>query len=133
MEYLRQLAYEIVNTTQKEESNDNLDFLVDTILPYCVEHNEDNEAVDLLMEMDQLHKIVDQTTDRNFTKISKYIQACAPYCGDQEEQEGAYKIIFKIYMKFEKYPESLHIAQKLNQQELVDECMGACKDLTVKK
>jgi len=61
-EYLRSLAGEISaeynERLKSEQSTEELNFLVDIIAPFCIAHKEEPEAIDLLMEVEQLDKII---------------------------------------------------------------------------
>ena len=61
-EYLRSLSGEVsaayLDLETKFQSTSHLDFLVDIIAPYQMLHNEETETVDLLIEVDQLSKVV---------------------------------------------------------------------------
>jgi len=39
-----------------------------------------------------------------------------------------YRTAFNIYKQFKKFPNALRIAQKMNNMDLIDECMDECKD-----
>ena len=55
-EYLRclagQIAKEYEKRVEKEENKDDLLRLVDQIIPEFIDHNEEGEAVDLMMEVE---------------------------------------------------------------------------------
>lgn len=45
-----------------------------------------------------------------------------------------YRTAFNIYKQFKKFPNALRIAQKMNNMDLIDECMDECKDsITLKQ
>ena len=80
-EYLRSLSGEIGQEYNKrvesQESFDDLMGLVDTIIPYFMKHNEEPEAVDLLMEVEQLERLVTFATDTNYERVCLYLLNCA--------------------------------------------------------
>lgn len=98
-----------------------------------MQHKEEIEAIDLLMEVEQLHKIIDLCSDENYERMCLYIRSCAPYAADQEEMTTIYTTTYKVYYKLRKYPEALLIAQKLNDDNMVREVMDACTDPVTKK
>jgi 26S proteasome regulatory subunit N1 len=136
-EYLRSLSGEISaeynDRLKNEKSTEDLNFLVDIITPFCVQHKEETEAIDLLMEVEQLHKIIDLCNDENYERMCLYIRGCAPYAGDQEEMTNIFLTCYKVYTKLAKYPEALLIAQKMDDDSMVKEVMEACQDPVVKK
>lgn len=135
--YLRSLSGEIASEynerLKKEQPTDELNFLVDIIVPHCIKHKEENEAVDLLMEVEQLNKIIDLCNDDNYARICLYLRSCAPYAADQDEMTTIFKVTYQIYFKLEKYPEALLIAQKMNEDDMIKEVMQSCKDRVVMK
>jgi len=107
-EYLRSLAGEIGKEYNKrvEESGriDDLMSLVDIIIPYFMKNHEEPEAVDLLMEVESLERLLNFTNDSNFERVCNYLLSCASYAADAEEMMNAFNTTFKIYMKHGKYP-----------------------------
>ena len=64
--------------------------LIDIIIPYFMSHNEEPEAVDLLMEVEQLPKLVAVSTKNNFERVCLYLLHCAYYAADPEEMKNAF-------------------------------------------
>ena len=51
--------------------------LVNMIIPYFMKHHEEPEAVDLLMEVESLDKLLDFTNDHNYERVCLYLLSCA--------------------------------------------------------
>ena len=51
--------------------------LVDVIAPQFMKHNEEPEAVDLLMEVESLDKLTTFTTISNYERVCLYLLSCA--------------------------------------------------------
>jgi len=94
-EYLRALSGEIGQEYNKrvEESKefDDLMYLVDIVIPYFMKHHEEPEAVDLLMEVEQLDKLVQYTSENNYERVCLYLLSCAQYAADPEEMMKAFR------------------------------------------
>jgi 26S proteasome regulatory subunit N1 len=73
--------------------------LVDIVTPYFMQHNEEPEAVDLLMEVETLDKLTQFTTINNYERVCLYLLSCAQYAADPEEMAKAYTNVYKIYMQ----------------------------------
>lgn len=131
-EYLRSLAGEIGQMYNKriEASEDvsDLMFLVDIIIPYFMKNHEEPEAVDLLMEVESLPRILNFTSDNNFERVCNYLTSCAYYAADPEEMMNAFNTAFNIYKKHGKYPQALRVAQKINSMDLIKDAMESCTD-----
>ena len=131
-EYLRSLAGQIGKEyearLEKGESVDEINQLVDQIIPEFIDHNEEPEAVDLLLEVERLESLNKFTTENNFERVCVYLQTCASYAVDTEEMRGSFQTAFDIYRKFKRYPEAMRIAQKMNSMDLMKLLMEECKD-----
>lgn len=88
-EYLRSLSGEIGSEFNKRIedglSNDDLFQLVDIVIPYFMKHNEEPEAVDLLMEVENLEKLLNFTNPTNFERVCNYLLSCSYYAADPQE------------------------------------------------
>jgi 26S proteasome regulatory subunit N1 len=69
------------------------------IVPYLVSHNSEAEAVDLLMEVDRLDKLITLTKENNYIKVCQYLQACSYYAADADEMINTLKTCYAIYKK----------------------------------
>jgi len=88
-EYLRSLAGQIGKEyearLEKGESVDEINQLVDQIIPEFIDHNEEPEAVDLLLEVERLESLNKFTTENNFERVCAYLQTCSSYSADTDE------------------------------------------------
>jgi 26S proteasome regulatory subunit N1 len=100
-EYLRTLAGHIGITYDKRvakgERTDDLAKLVNIIIPHFINHNEEPEAVDLMMETESLSKLNSFCNERNYERVCRYLCACSQYAADTEEMSQSYKTAFDIY------------------------------------
>jgi 26S proteasome regulatory subunit N1 len=136
-EYLRSLAGEIGQEYNKRveagDSVDDLIFLVDIIIPHFMKNHEEPEAVDLLMEVEGLERIINFTNDSNYERVCNYLLSCASYAADPEEMTTAFKTAFLTFLKQKKYPQALRVAQKINSMELINQVMSTCTDKVTQK
>ena len=88
-EYLRGLAGQIGAQynirVEKDEPFADLLGLVDIIVPQFINHNEEPEAVDLMMETETLSKLANFTTKHNYDRVCRYLCSCSQYAADTEE------------------------------------------------
>jgi 26S proteasome regulatory subunit N1 len=79
-EYLRSLSGEIGheynNRVEKQQDTRDLMELVEVIIPYFMKNHEEPEAVDLLMEVEALDKLVKFTSDSNYERVCLYLLSC---------------------------------------------------------
>lgn len=131
-EYLRCLAGQIGDEyetcIEKGLPTDQIHQLVDQIIPEFINHNEEPEAVDLLLEVERLQDLAKFTSANNFDRVCIYLLSCAPYAADTDEMSQTYRTVVEIYRKHKKFPEALRVAQKVNDVSLMAEIMAECKD-----
>ena len=100
-EYLRTLSGHIGvhynKLVEQGEDVDELYKLVDIIVPQFIDHNEEPEAVDLMMETESLDKLHKFCNARNFDRVCRYLCACSQYAADTEEMTESYTTAYKIY------------------------------------
>ena len=91
------------------------------------------EAIDLLLEVEQLPKLVPFCSPQNYEKVALYLRSTAQYAALPEEQEATLITCFEVYASQKRYPEALLLAQKVNQNALIDRVMAECSDLTTRR
>jgi 26S proteasome regulatory subunit N1 len=127
-EYLRCLAGQIGNQyddrIKKGESVDDIIGLVDQIVPEFINHNEEGEAVDLMMEVERLNKLADFCNKNNYERVCNYLLACSDYAADSDELTQTLNTVYGVYRKFDKFPDALRVAQKMNNMGLINELMS---------
>ena len=100
-EFLRTLSGQIGKQYQKrvEDSKptDDLLGLVDIIIPQFINHNEEPEAVDLMMETESLSKLNKFCNSRNYDRVCRYLCSCSQYATDTEEMLQSYTTAYEIY------------------------------------
>lgn len=131
-EYLRSLSGQIGKKYDKcvetGESTSDIMGLVDIIVPQFINHNEEPEAVDLMMETEALDKLPSFCSMKNYDRVCRYLCSCSQYAADTEEMIHSYTTAYKIYKQHNQFPDALRVAQKMNDMELISECMSDCKD-----
>lgn len=136
-EYLRTLAGQIGieydKRVEKGTSVEDIYTIVDIIIPHFIDHNEEPEAVDLMMETERLDKLINFTNERNYDRVCLYLLSCSQYAADTEEMSNSYRTAFNIYKSQKQFCDALRVAQKMNNIDLIKEIMEACQDPITKK
>lgn len=135
-EYLRSLAGDVAKESQKrfreadgaEVDFKDLMFLVQTIVPYNMNHNAESEAVDFLMELDMIKVLIQYANEHNYERVASYLLACASYSADYEESQKSYNTVYTIYKDQKKYCEATRVALKMNDTSKFTEILTECKD-----
>lgn len=116
-EYVRNLAGEIGKEyAHREETNascDDLEELVDEILPFFINHNADFDAADLLLEVEKLGKLNKYVNKDNVLRINMYMLRCSDYTATSEEKTALLELVFENFLKTEQWSDALRVAMKL--------------------
>lgn len=83
-----------------------------------VTHHAEPDACDLLMEVDQLAKIIDFADKANYSRICLYLISCANYVPEPEDSQ-ILNVVVKIYLKLKDLAAALRIALRLNDLPLI--------------
>ncbi|KAL1325250.1 hypothetical protein HN51_035328 [Arachis hypogaea] len=130
-EYVRNLAGEIAQEYAKRQSEeapiDDLMELVQQIVAFHMKHNAEPEAVDLLMEVEDLDMLVDHVDKTSFKRTCLYLTSSAKYLPGPDDML-VLDIAYMTYQKFEEYPNALQIALFLDNLQYVRQVFTSCKD-----
>ncbi|KAJ1861597.1 proteasome regulatory particle base subunit [Coemansia sp. RSA 2703] len=129
-EYVRHLAMEVGEeyALKIEEGSDSTDYLIETalkVVSFCMKHNAEADAVDLLEELDRHELIADYVTKETFERVCLYMISCAPLLAPPSDM-GFLATARKIYHKFGKPSQSLPLSIRLGRQELIKEDWDSC-------
>ena len=116
----------------KGEAVADLLHLVAQIVPFHMSHNAEPEAVDLLLEVEQLDDLVQHIDDKNYARTCLYLVSCCSYLPEPDDKK-VLEVAHTIYTKMDKPHDALRIALKLNRRELVESTFAACADPLAKK
>ena len=121
------MAQEFTIRAEKEEAVGELLALMEQIVPFCMSHNAEADPCDLLMEMEMVDKLVSYVDENNYERVCLYLVSCVNYVPEPEDQ-NILQAILDIYRKLNRFPESLLIALKMNNLNLVRDIYEACED-----
>lgn len=136
-EYLSHLASDIGAEYQQRVSNqegaDDLIELVNQIVPQFMDHNQEHDAIDLLMEVEKLDCILQYVNPGNIQRLLSYLLSTTPYTSDQDELDGVLNTSFRICLKGGVYTSAIKIALRIDQPGLVEQVLAQCQDPVVQK
>lgn len=108
---------------------DEIHALVGEIVPFLISSNAEPEAVDLLMEVESLSKLVVHTDEHNYSRVCLYLKSCSDYVTDQDEAGEVLKVASEIYEKVGKRPEAMEVAIRRGDLDVIKRIYtGASKD-----
>ncbi|CAH8317963.1 unnamed protein product [Eruca vesicaria subsp. sativa] len=135
-EYVRNLAGEIAEEytmRQSEEASvEDLMDLVKQIVAFHMKHNAETEAVDLLMDVEDLDLLLEHVDRTNFRRTCNYLTSSAKFLPGPDDML-VLDIAYMIYIKFEEYPNALQVALFLDNMQYVKQIFTSCTDLLRKK
>ncbi|XP_004307052.1 PREDICTED: 26S proteasome non-ATPase regulatory subunit 2 homolog A-like [Fragaria vesca subsp. vesca] len=106
--------------------------LVQQIVAFHMRHNAEPEAVDLVMEVEDLDLLVEHVDKTNFKSTCLYLISLVRLVPGPDDML-VLDIAFMINLKFEEYPNALLIALFLDNKEYVKQVFTSCDDLLRKK
>ncbi|KAG5473955.1 hypothetical protein CUR178_04065 [Leishmania enriettii] len=128
-EYLRFLAGAIGEEWRERSANkESMDYLngfVDQIVSYMLAHQDEATAIDLLMEVDGVTRILPLVEESNYKRIANYIAAISKYLTRPSDSE-ALRTVYDIYKNMKAYPDAALTALMLNDRDLVAELFREC-------
>ena len=140
-EYVRYLSGEISEEYNKrilEETEmaedldvDDLLALVDDIVPFQMQHNAEAEAADLLLEVQQLKKLVNSPVvdERNYERVCLYLLRSADFLVDPDDLYSIHSTVFSIYVHQQKFTDALRVALKMDDSDKITELFAAVDTL----
>lgn len=102
-------------------------------MKYFIKCNCEIDAVDLLLEIDNLGMIEEFIDKDNIRKIYDYLLASSPFSADQEEYREILRKAYHFSLKVDEHFLALRAAFKLDEPELVQRAFNSCTDPLVKK
>ncbi|CCI41176.1 unnamed protein product [Albugo candida] len=129
--------YDARMTTQSGDDPDVSDLIemVDAIVPFHMQHNAEPEAVDILIEVQRLPKLLalKEIDINNYQRVCLYLMACAQYMSDPDDLDSMLNTAYHIFLRMEQYPDALRIALLLDNEGLVSAIFQTCGNMAVKE
>jgi 26S proteasome regulatory subunit N1 len=127
------ISNEYVNRLDQEKSYEDLIQLGEIIVPYLISMHSDNEAIDLLLEVEKLDKIMDFVNNTNYKRICLYLIASSNYSADTDEMRSILEITYNIYTRFKEHANALRVAIKMNNMLFVKQTFFNCDNYKMQK
>lgn len=128
-----EVSNEYSNFMDEEKDVAHLQPIVEMVLPYLFVHNSEPEAVDLLMDTENVVKLVEFADETNYKRLCNYLLQCANYVPEPEDNEYR-KVVVDIYLKLSQHGDALRVAMAMHDLDLVTSIFEECdNDLTKKQ
>ncbi|GMF59429.1 unnamed protein product [Phytophthora fragariaefolia] len=104
--------------------------IVDAIVPFHMQHNAEPEAIDILIEVQQLSKLLDSPDidEKNYQRVCLYLLACADFMSDADDLVNLLNTAYSLFLRLEQYPDALRVALRVGNDDFVAEVFQKCKD-----
>ena len=139
-EFIRSLAGEIgqeynARVINGADPDDDVTFadllaMVDVIVPFNVSHNSEAEAVDLLIEVQRLKKILDLDSidEKNYRRVCMYLIKTADFMSDPDDYTEVLESAYELFVKQSQYFDALRVTLRIGDEEKIPELFAMCSE-----
>lgn len=135
-EYVRHLALEIGQDYQRKMTDDEdvqeLNDLSRVLVPYFLSHNAEADAVDLLSELERIQDIPQYLDENTYPRVCLYMVSMVNLLTYPEDQQFL-RTAHDIYKHYNKLPQAMVLAIRLNDLELIHKDFDSTTDVAMKK
>lgn len=135
-EYIRHLALEIGEDYQRRMTDDvetqELIDLARTLVPYFLKHNAEADAVDILSELERIQEIPQYLDENTYPRVCLYMVSMVNLLTYPEDQQFL-RTAHDIYKQYNKIPQAVVLAIRLNDLDLVREDFISTEDVAQQK
>jgi 26S proteasome regulatory subunit N1 len=122
-----EIGLEYNRRQETDESTDDLVELALEVAPFFLAHNAEADAVDLLLQLDIVPKLVGFVDKNSYKRVCLYIASCVNYL-ESPDDAICLRTAHDIYLKHEKYAEALLIAIRISDKTLIQSLFDNCQD-----
>lgn len=131
-EYMRHLALEIgisyqENLGSNEDLINQLIKLAMQIVPFFLAHNGEADAVDLLLEIENIDKLPQFVDENTFTRVCLYMVSCVPLLAPPDDVSFL-NTAYAIYLSHNQLTQALTLAIKLDDEKLMRQVFEVTDD-----
>ena len=128
------ISTEYNSRLDKGESTEELINLVKEMVPFLIEKHCENDAIDLLIEVERLNDMLEFVNENNYKKICLYLISISKYAADTEEFRDTLELVYTIYFtKFHEYVNAMRVAIKMGNALYIKQTYEQCNDKVTKK
>ena len=135
-EYVRHLALEIGQDYQKRMTDDvdaeDLITLARNLVPYFLSHNAEADAVDIMSELEIIQEIPKYLDENTYARVCLYMVSMVNLLTYPEDQQFLHAA-HDIYKQYNKLPQAMVLAIRLNDIELIRKDFDSTEDAALKR
>ncbi|KAL3762002.1 hypothetical protein ACHAW5_008226 [Stephanodiscus triporus] len=104
--------------------------MVDVIVPFNVAHNSEAEAVDLLIEVQRLKKVLDLDSidEKNYRRVCMYLIKTADFMSDPDDYTEVLESAYELFVKQSQYFDALRVALRMGNEDVIPSLFSQCSD-----
>eukprot|EP00578_Thalassiosira_sp_NH16_P013993 CAMPEP_0181124866 /NCGR_PEP_ID=MMETSP1071-20121207/26727_1 /TAXON_ID=35127 /ORGANISM="Thalassiosira sp., Strain NH16" /LENGTH=955 /DNA_ID=CAMNT_0023210235 /DNA_START=74 /DNA_END=2941 /DNA_ORIENTATION=+ len=104
--------------------------MVDVVVPFNVSHNAEAEAVDLLIEVQRLKKILelDSIDEGNYRRVCMYLIKTADFMSDPDDYAEVLESAYQLFIKQNQYYDALRVALRMGNEDAIPALLSQCSD-----
>lgn len=132
-QYVKKLASDLINAYSDSEEASGVSLslyhhTLNEVLPCLFKFNAECDAIDLLLEIDSLERLVEYVDQENYERMSVYLNSSLYYV---ENKEKIHNVLYNVHKKMENRSAQLYVLIKQRRTEeivkLIEEEKGAVK------
>ncbi|KAJ9644691.1 proteasome regulatory particle base subunit [Coniosporium apollinis] len=135
-EYMRHLALEIgqefQNRMNEDKPTEELTDLALTLVPFFLKHNAEADAVDILSELEMIEQIVQYLDENTYPRVCLYMVSMVPLL-TYPDNDRFLRTAYKTYRQYKQHTQAIVLAIRLNDKELIEECLNSTDDKSAKR
>lgn len=104
--------------------------MVDVIVPFNVSHHAEAEAVDLLIEVQRLKKILelDSIDEGNYRRVCMYLIKTADFMSDPDDYAEVLESAYELFIKQSQYFDALRVALRMGNDDAIPSLLSQCSE-----
>ncbi|WVR04596.1 hypothetical protein IAU60_001606 [Kwoniella sp. DSM 27419] len=102
------------------------------LVGFFLKHNAEGDAVDILLEVESIESIAELVDDKSFERVCRYMVSCVPLLVPPDDS-AFLETASVIYAKYDRYPEAIALAVRLNNPSLIRKYFEAPQNPVMKK
>lgn len=127
-----EITTEYLKRLDEDKTFDDLFKLVSATVKVLIDSHNENEAIDLLVELELIDDIKNFCSETNYKKFCTYLLSISNYSADNTEQRKILEIVYEIYTKYNEYTNALRTAIKLKESMYIKSTITGCPNKLTK-
>ncbi|KAL7554779.1 hypothetical protein ACHAWF_018316 [Thalassiosira exigua] len=104
--------------------------MVDVVVPFNVSHSAEAEAVDLLIEVQRLGKVLelDSIDEGNYRRVCMYLIKTADFMSDPDDYSEVLESAYQLFLKQNQFYDALRVALRMGADDRIPDLLSKCSE-----